>query len=333
MDGARKGVSLPILWIGPSVLILVGLLASIHTTPGAANGAGWESFLDLGVAAAFGFLIRRGFRELREKNMVENVPASPIRSVAMGLAEIKGHAPSASILTAPLSGTACHFYRYEVDEERQSRQGSEWVKVDQGKSNVPFTVEDPTGGILVNPAGAEILLRKDYERIDRAEGWLGKRRRYREWRIDPGDFVYTLGTVSRSGDAVADSRELLAQRLRKIKSDPKSMQRFDLDANGALDEQEWAGAVAVVKDDLMREELARGAGEERETLLLGAGTTESTFLISDRDERSIASLLGWRALGAIGFGGAGVLVMVVSILGRIGLRAGGWSFPWASLLK
>jgi hypothetical protein len=43
--------------------------------------------------------------------------------------------------------------------------------------------------------------------------------------------------------------------------------------------------------------------------------------------------LGWRALGAILGGGAGVMVMTVSVLGRFGIRPGGWTFPWESLWR
>ena len=321
-------------WIGPAILAAVAAVTWSRGMFGSRSGGGLEWVLDLGVAAAGGFLIRYGFRQLREKNMIENVPASPIHSVAMGLAEIKGHAPAAAILTAPLSGAPCHYYRYQVDEERQSgRSGRQWVTVDQGKSNVPFRVEDSTGRILVNPEGADILLQRSYQRIERGAGWFAKRRRYREWRIDSGEFVYVLGTVSKLRDVVDDRRALLTEKLRRVKKTPETLKRFDLDGNGTLDEQEWAGAVAVVKDDLLREELARKADEPTDDLVMGKGELESTFVISDRDERSLAASLGWKAFGAVLGGGAAALLMTVSILGRFGIRPEGWTFPWESFFR
>lgn len=318
---------LPGRGIGLAVFALV--VSGVFFGHGSAGDLTW--ILDLLVAVGCGFLIRYGFRQLREKNMIENVPASPIRSVAMGLAEIQGHAPAPATLAAPLSGALCHFYRYQVEEERQSGKGGrQWVTVDQGKSNVPFHVEDPTGRILVNPEGAEVLLGRDYQRIERGEGWFGRRRRYREWRIDPADFVYLMGTVSRLQEAEGGS-ELLARRLREVKQDPARMRRFDLDDNGTLDEREWAGAVAVVKDDLLRERLAEKATPTQDNLVMRAGELESVFVISDRDERSLASLLGWKALGAGAAGAVGFMVMAVSILGRIGVLSGGWRFPWEIL--
>jgi hypothetical protein len=321
---------LPGRGIGLALFAAAALVASgVFFGRGSTGDLTWV--LDLLVAAGCGVLIRYGFRQLRKKNMIENVPASPIRSVAMGLAEIQGHAPALVTLAAPLSGALCHYYRYQIEEERQSGKGGRrWVTVDQGKSNVPFHVEDPTGRILVNPEGADVLLARDYQRIERGEGWFGRRRRYREWRIDPADFVYVMGTVSKLHQAEGGP-ELLARRLREIKQDPAKVQRFDLDDNGALDEREWAGAVAVVKDDLLRERLAEKAAQTSDDLVMQAGDLESIFVISDRDERSLASLLGWKALGSGAAGAGGFMVMAVSIMGRLGVLPGGWRFPWETL--
>jgi len=331
---AGSGWALQRRWIVPAALAGVfAALLSKGKLPLAAGGS-LEWVLDLAVAVACGFLIRYGFRQLRKKNMVENVPSSPIRSVAMGLAEIQGRSPGTATLAAPLSKAPCHYYRYQIEEERhRSKGGREWVVVDRGESNVPFHVEDPTGRILVSPERADILLKRDYQRIERAEGWFGRRKRYSEWRIDPADFVYVIGTVSKLRDLAAERRARLQERLRDVKKDPAAIRRFDLDGSGALDEQEWAGAVAVVKDDMLREELARKAAAPQEDLVVGAGELESTFMISDRDERSVASFLGWKAFGAVLCGGAGALAMITSILGRFGVVAGGWTFPWESLLN
>jgi hypothetical protein len=295
-------------------------------------GGGTWWILDLAAAAGSGFLVRYGFRQLREKNMIENVPSSPIRSVAMGLAEIKGKAFGDAPLSAPLSSARCHYFRYRVEEERsRGKGGKEWVTIDQGKSNVPFPVEDPTGRILVNPEGAEILLQRDYQRIEKGEGWFGRRKRYSEWRVDPGDRLYLLGTVAKQRHLAEERRMALSEKLRQVKRDPASVKRFDLDDNGTLDEREWAGAVAVVKRELLDEQAAKSAAQPTSSLVVEAGDTESMFLISDRDERSIARLLGWKALGCVIVGGAGMPVLMASILGRFGILPGGWSFPWAAL--
>jgi hypothetical protein len=321
-------------WIGPGVVAAVFAVTLSKGMFASAAGRDLEWILDVAAVTAGGFLIRYGFRLLRKKNMIENVPSSPIRSVAMGLAEIKGQAPGVAVTPAPLSGTPCLYYRYLVEEERtRPKGGREWVTIDRGESNVPFHVEDPTGRILVNPEGADIILGRDYQKIEREGGWLSRRKRTSEWRIDPGDFVYVIGSVSNLRDAVAEGRARLQEKLQQVKRDPGAMKRFDLDGNGTIDSQEWAGAVAVVKDDLLREEISRPAAQPLDNLCIGKGDVEETFVISDRDERSVASSLGWKSFGVVLLGGAGALVMIVSILGRFGVLPGHWTFPWESLVK
>jgi hypothetical protein len=89
--------------------------------------------------------------------------------------------------------------------------------------------------------------------------------------------------------------------------------------------------VSSVKDDLLRKELAEPPAGPAEDLLVGAGDLEPVFVISDKDERSLVAAMGWKAFGAVGFGAAAALAMSVSILGRFGVRPGGWTFPWESL--
>jgi len=325
------GITLPRRVAVSVTLVLFVLVAMLKGFAQPSGGGGWEWLLDLAAVTGAGFLIRYGFRQLRKKNLIENIPSSPIRSVAMGLAEIKGQSPSAAMLTAPLSGTPCHYFRYLVEEERNRGKNREWVTIDQGKSNAPFSVEDPTARILVNPEGADILLARDYERIERGEGWFGKRRRYREWRIDPSEFVYVIGTVSKQRDRDAKRRIRLQEELRQIKKDPQAVKRFDRDGSGDLDEGEWAGAVSSVKDDLLRQELAESPAGPGEDLVVGAGDLEPVFVISDKDERSVAASMGWKAFGAVSCGALAALAMCVSILGRIGVGPVGWTFPWESL--
>lgn len=324
-SGAFRLQGWRIAWFAMFAFILMSGFFSAR--PG--GGAWWV--LDLTTAVGAGFLVRSGFRQLRKKNMIENVPASAIRSVAMGLSEIQGSACAEATLSAPISGARCHYFRYRVEEERnRSKGGKEWVTVDQGVSNVPFQVEDPTGKLLVNPEGADVSLQRDYRRVDAAEGWFGRRKRYSEWRIDPGDRLYVLGTVSKQDGLPERRRASLNEKLRQAKRDPAAVKRFDLDDSGTLDEREWAGAVAVMRQELQQEEAAKQAAEPQAGLVVGRGDTESIFMVSDRDERSIARLLGWKAFACVSAGGAGLLAMGASILGRFGILPGGWSFPWAA---
>jgi len=325
------GISKRWIWsIGIALAFAISVMRRASAA-GSAGDLGWVLDLAAAVGAAWG--IRWGFRRLREKNMIENIPLSPIRSVAMGLTEINGRAIQEGMLLAPLSGTRCVYYRYLVEEERRGRRSREWVTVDQGASDTPFHVQDPTGRILVVPLGGEVMLGRDYRVIDRPTGLLSPRRRSTEWRIHPDDFVFVIGTVSKMHDVVAEQRQELLQRLQQVKKDPDAVQRFDLDGDGRINPQEWDGAVAVVKDELLREQVGRPAPGPLDNLYVGKGAVEDTFLISDRDEQSIARSLGWKAMGAVAAGGAGVLVMAGSILGRFGMTHSRWTFPWESLFR
>lgn len=327
------GVSIPRRWIWSICVVLVFGITTTKRLVATGPVGDLEWILDLAAAVAAAWAIRWGFRRLREKNMIENVPRSPIRSVAMGLAEITGQAVNEGALPAPLSGAMCVYYRYLVEEERRSgRSRSRWVTIDQGESSAPFRVEDPTGRILINPPGGEMMLGRDYRDISRDGGWLSRRTRRSEWRIHPGDFVYVIGSVAKLHNLVADERLDLQFHLQQIKKDPAALKRFDLDGDGTINTQEWAGAVAVTKDEVFRDRVSRPA-EPQENLCIGKGDAEDTFLISDRDERSLILSLGWRAFGSIAAGGAGFVVMASSILGRFGILPVRWTFPWESLLR
>src|SRR6266705_1201454 len=102
-------------------------------------------------AAVGGGLILYGFTVLHEKRLVEDVPASKARSVAMGLAEVKGAARTKAPLASPITGLPCVYYRYLIEEERSGSRGNDrWVTIDKGESTQPFYVEDETGRILVD---------------------------------------------------------------------------------------------------------------------------------------------------------------------------------------
>lgn len=328
-----RGGRIPKRWIW-SIGIAVAFAISLASRRSAAGSRGdflWA--LDLAAALGAGWGIRWGFRQLREKNMIENIPPSPIRSVAMGLTAINGQAIQEGALLGPLSRTPCVYYRFLVEEERSGRRGKEWVTVDQGASDTPFHVQDPTGRILIVPLGGEVMLGRDYRVIDRQTGLLSPRRRNTEWRIHPSDAVYVIGTVSKMHDMVSEERQELLRRLQETKKDPEAMKRFDRDGDGTVSSQEWDGAVAVVKDELLREHAGRPAADPLDDLYVGQGTVEDTFLIADRDPRSVASALGWRALGAVAAGGTGCLVMAGSLLGRFGMTHSRWTFPWGSIFR
>jgi len=86
--------------------------------------------------------------------------------------------------------------RFLAEEEDDDRRGG-WRTIESGQSPDWFVLEDDTGSIVVDPDGADLVLGRDYRNIEMAHGWLGRRRRYTEWRLHPGETACVVGTVRR----------------------------------------------------------------------------------------------------------------------------------------
>jgi hypothetical protein len=172
-------------------------------------------YLALGVVGGCGLFIY-GWVLHRRKRLIESIPTSAIRSLALGLVEISGRAqPEENLLTSPFGGLPCVFYSYTVEERIGSGKDARWDTVAEGTSDQPFFVRDATGRVLVVPLGAELLLPD--ERAYRGnwfggmppasiaglhrlgistERWSGSRTlRCRETFILPEEQIYVLGTA------------------------------------------------------------------------------------------------------------------------------------------
>ncbi|HEV8703267.1 MAG TPA: GIDE domain-containing protein [Candidatus Polarisedimenticolia bacterium] len=276
-----------------------------------------------------GALLLFGFVLLRRKRLIENVPTSRIRSVAMGFVELAGLARAKATVAAPYSDIPCVYFRYKVEEERtRSRGGRTWVTIESGDSGVPFHLQDPTGTILVDPAGAETVLRQSFRKVERGEGFFGRRKRYTEWWIVSGQKVFVAGTVRRVRDLALESRATLHDRLRELKGDAQRMSTFDADRDGRISTEEWGNAVRAVQDEVVRDAASAPAAPPEDDVLIGKGSDETTFVIADRSEKWLVGRLALQA-GAALAGGAGVVVVFsVSLLARVGILPGGWIVRW-----
>ena len=173
------------------------------------------------------YLFYRGFHHFRRKRLIENIPRSKIRSIAMGLVEVLGTvAPFKKPLKSPLTRTTCVYYKYTIEEFRHAGKKSDWHKISVGFASVPFLLTDNTGTVLVDPRNAEIDIPQKYIHIASSatdftedifkllkkekisyKGFLGfnKKLRFQEWYIysppmkrvkkDYGDKLYVLGSA------------------------------------------------------------------------------------------------------------------------------------------
>ena len=171
-------------------------------------------FLVLGI-----FFFIWGLLSFKIKRLIENIPTSKIRSIAMGLVEIYGKVvPSKNnILKSPFSNRDCVYYKYNIDELRSSGKNTHWVTIDKGEEHRLFFLKDETGSVLIDPNKAKIDIPVD-NRYDSSMGkdppeaakqflarrniaWEGflfgvnKTMRYVESFIAPDDKLYIMGTA------------------------------------------------------------------------------------------------------------------------------------------
>lgn len=273
------------------------------------------------------WLFFNGFKKWRRKRLIENIPTSKIRSMAMGLVELQGQADQwMYAIKGPLSGRNCVFYKFLVERYERRGKNSSWVKVADGTSNDNlFHLDDGTGKVLVNPRRAEINLDQpdfsfesglfggdipsnlvnflDQNNI-RYQTWFGKQRmRFREWDICPKDLVYVLGTVNKNENFVSDFKIKLNERLRELKSKPEEMMKFDADGDGTVSVYEWEQAVAKVKEGMLEKQLKQPEQAQETNFVIDKGQEETVFIISEKSEKDLLERLNWQSLLEI-IGGA-----------------------------
>ncbi|MBU5678855.1 MAG: GIDE domain-containing protein [Candidatus Aenigmatarchaeota archaeon] len=169
------------------------------------------------LVGAFAFYY--GFHTFRKKRLIEDIPRSKIRSIAMGLVEVYGEVVPIKnkILKSPFTQKDCVYYLCKVEKYVKSyRGGGTWVCVAKEENSTHFYLQDETGKVLVDPRGAEIdlppsftfysgigidpppIIKKFLEAKRLSfEGLFGinKRMRFTEYCILPGSKIYILGTA------------------------------------------------------------------------------------------------------------------------------------------
>lgn len=196
-------------------IFVAGIQKFFHTTRSNQPPDTMLFYLIGGAVGGLG-LFWYGWTVQQRKCLIESIPTSPIRSLALGLVEISGQAESeGELLTSPFNELPCVFYSYAVEERVRSGKNTRWKTIASGISERPFFVLDATGRVLVVPAGATLILPD--ERISKANwlgelpplalaglrrlgiathGWMGsKTLRCREALIRQGESIYVLGTA------------------------------------------------------------------------------------------------------------------------------------------
>ena len=226
---------------------------------------------------------------LRRRRAIADTPTSRIASAAQGYVELRGTGRPLDDppLLSHLTSLPCLWYRYQVEEKSGSEK---WHTVSSGESDVALILEDGSGRCLIDVDGAEILTRHK-------ESWARDDRRYTEWKLLINDPLYALGEFRSIGgatlelDAGSDIKTLLAG----WKNDqPTLLKRFDLNADGAIDINEWSLARRAARREVEKQH--RQARQEADLHTLRSPNNGQLYLISNLDPDKIARRYLWWAI-------------------------------------
>ena len=238
-------------------------------------------YLGIGVVLGSG-LFYQGFVWFKQKQLIENIPTSKVRSIAMGLVEIHGDVVpiKKQVLKSPFTNKDCVYYRFMVEEYRKSGKHSRWITVRSGRQGVHFGIKDNTGTVLVDPKDAHIDVPhdnvyksgigrdppKEVKHFLKAQGLrhegffgLNKKMRFTEWFIKSKEKLYIMGTAG---------------------------------------------------DNPFKEEATALHGVE--DIMIQKGKNEKFYYISNKHEGQILTKLKWQTLGGI-LGGA--IITIISLVG------------------
>ena len=231
------------------------------------------------------WLFWRGFRQLRTLRLIENTPTARIRSMAMGLVEVRGRVSSRSTLTAPFSGQNCAYW--QVDISIRGRNRGTWNVIHRSASGSPFFIADDTGVAMIYPHGSDCRIRfgteeecfglmppslyaeylHEHSSLMTQSARLGMLR-FRERLLEEGQEVYVLGTAT-----------------------PRSQARVVSEGDALDDTGTYGSGIARIRE------------HDREyTAVIRQGENDRTFIISQEQERDLVTGLRLKA-GAMILGG------------------------------
>ena len=220
-------------------------------------------------------LFVKGFRELKFKRIIQNIPTSKINTGAIGTnVEIKAKIISEKdkLVTSPISGVPCVFYSIQIQKLKRSKNRTHWQTIDKFYSHKGFYVDDNSGAnalVLVDGAkitreGKEKQFRMSSNNFDemppnlrtaltvnrtklkrfklKDTSWLfSKNYRFVEWCFQESEEIYILG-FAESGIKAPQRKKLKFKTFLKAKkmiaADAKLQKKFDTDQDGFLNPDE-----------------------------------------------------------------------------------------------
>ena len=262
-----------------------------------------ETSLLIGIAFGL-YSFWKGFRTFQEFRVVEDTPEIAIRSVSMGLVRVHGKADGPRQILSPVSHSSCYFYKVDIEKWETSRNRSGWQHLRTDLQGVPFSLQDQTGTLLVDPTGAE------YDIIRTAQREIG-------------GTSFSLGSsVPRAADG-----KPLAQSTVSEEELRGYVARGGMAAIPGLLSSAFFGGSATGRYRLTEYCIQPGhwydvtgtctenprPQDDNDRNLISKGVNEPTFLISWRAAKDVEKKL-WNRAALMIFGGAAVAVACLAFL-------------------
>ncbi len=288
-----------------------------------------------GAAIGFGagiYWFFQGFRDLKVRRTMENVPTSKIMTGAVGSdVEIKGSiiCEADKLVTAPISRSSCAFYSIEIQELRRKKNNTYWHTIDQYFSDEGFYVDDDSGATALVFVDRARITRKGSDNSYRIKSnnfpnmpetltdslalnknkirkfklkntsWLfSKEYKFIEWNFLAGEMVYVLGYAESGLKLPKKKKKKLSAKdfskvKQSIKDNPKLKARFDLDNDGKLDFEELQKGAKIVADKLLQKYSREKLDDLLpKTKMVFKYQKGHHFLISNMKETELAKKIG-----------------------------------------
>ncbi|MCM2264805.1 MAG: E3 ubiquitin ligase family protein, partial [Desulfuromonadales bacterium] len=302
----RRALPIAVAFFGGTLAMIIGKTGVLHPFFDRALHTGALP----GIAALA--LCWGAFACLRLKRFVEDTPTSRIRSLAMGLVEVQGRAIRRYALVAPMTQGACVWYR--LRKYRRDNRNN-WMLASQSDSNhVPFVLDDGSGRVVVDPAGATIKVKTEQTGFPGESTLIGAAvdggpdEKWIEELIYEGTSLYVLGYARPVRGVGPGLRERTVEALRRLKLDPRALHRYDANRDGRLDADEWQAAREDAERLAAAEQLRVREVPSADHALLGKPPRGLPFLIAEgQTGTELAGRYGWLGvvllvLGVAAFG-------------------------------
>ena len=132
-----------------------------------------------------------GFRRIKTKRYVENIPTSLSSGISYGPSELKGvtkFIEDYDPLIGPETKEKCVYYRHKITEKRRSGKKTRIVVIKDETHEIPFYCKDREGNTKIIPDGAEVTAELKFKK-------RRGRRTYYEWHLPENSEIYVLGSA------------------------------------------------------------------------------------------------------------------------------------------